>query len=187
MARICVDRTLSKGVDRQTAARVAAKVLVKTALQRGSSDNITVVFIDLQARMGRSISYQRSTSLNLQVGSLRVNSNSGAAGPGPSGLGFSVGHGLGLCSTAPADGDNGEEGEQPLPLASTISAPTGGLSLHADPPEPPEAWPRLAPRRSVAGVPSGAGPFQPHAPTMPARPSSLRPRPEQQQPDEGGQ
>lgn len=47
VASACVERAQVRGADRQAALRVAAQVLVKAALQQGSSDNITVVLVDL--------------------------------------------------------------------------------------------------------------------------------------------
>ncbi|KAJ9517833.1 hypothetical protein QJQ45_004141 [Haematococcus lacustris] len=48
LARVCVLRALSRGVDRQTSLRLAAQLLVKSALQAGSRDNVTVLLVDLQ-------------------------------------------------------------------------------------------------------------------------------------------
>ena len=42
-----MQRTVSKGADRRTAARVATKVLIQAAMARGSRDNITVLVVDL--------------------------------------------------------------------------------------------------------------------------------------------
>lgn len=47
IARACCQRSMSKGADKQTALRVATKVLIKVALQRGSHDNITVIAADI--------------------------------------------------------------------------------------------------------------------------------------------
>lgn len=41
-------RAQERDVSRDTAARVAASVLMRVALDKGSSDNITVVVLDLR-------------------------------------------------------------------------------------------------------------------------------------------
>lgn len=47
LARRCFNRAKERGAERDTASRVAASVLMRAALDRGSSDNITVTVIDL--------------------------------------------------------------------------------------------------------------------------------------------
>ncbi len=47
LAQRCLRRAQQRGASRQTAARVAASVLTRAAIDQGSSDNITVVVIDL--------------------------------------------------------------------------------------------------------------------------------------------
>lgn len=47
LARRCFNRAKERGAEADTASRVAASVLMRAALDRGSSDNITVTVIDL--------------------------------------------------------------------------------------------------------------------------------------------
>lgn len=47
LARRCFNRAKERGAEPETASRVAASVLMRAALDRGSSDNITVTVIDL--------------------------------------------------------------------------------------------------------------------------------------------
>lgn len=47
LAKRCFRRAKERGAEPETAARVAASVLMKAALDRGSNDNITVVVVDL--------------------------------------------------------------------------------------------------------------------------------------------
>ncbi len=47
LARRCLARARSRGSSRQNAARVAATVLTRAAVDRGSRDNVTVVVVDL--------------------------------------------------------------------------------------------------------------------------------------------
>lgn len=54
IARRCLDRATGKGVSRQSAARIAAKVLMRAAMHRGSRDNVTVLVVDLQPQRGVS-------------------------------------------------------------------------------------------------------------------------------------
>lgn len=48
LASRCFMRAQERSVSRDTAARVAASVLMRVALDKGSSDNITVVVLDLR-------------------------------------------------------------------------------------------------------------------------------------------
>jgi len=48
LARRCFHRAKERGAAPETAARVAASVLMKAALDRGSNDNITVTVVDLR-------------------------------------------------------------------------------------------------------------------------------------------
>ncbi len=52
IARRCLDRATGKGVGRASACRIAAKVLMRAATERGSRDNITVIVVDLQEQRG---------------------------------------------------------------------------------------------------------------------------------------
>lgn len=47
LAKRCLQRAQQRGASRQTAARVAAAVLTRAAVDKGSSDNVTVVVVDL--------------------------------------------------------------------------------------------------------------------------------------------
>lgn len=47
LAQRCLKRAQQRGASRQTAARVAASVLTRAAIDQGSSDNVTVVVVDL--------------------------------------------------------------------------------------------------------------------------------------------
>jgi serine/threonine protein phosphatase PrpC len=47
LAKKCVRRARQRGSSRQSAARVAATVLTRAAVDRGSRDNVTVVIVDL--------------------------------------------------------------------------------------------------------------------------------------------
>jgi protein phosphatase 2C len=49
LARLCIERAVVRGASRPSALRVAANVLVKAALKQGSSDNITVIIMDLES------------------------------------------------------------------------------------------------------------------------------------------
>ncbi len=44
----CLQRSIDKGTSRKAAVRVAATVLTRAAVDRGSKDNVTVVIIDLK-------------------------------------------------------------------------------------------------------------------------------------------
>lgn len=48
VARRCFERAAGRNASRLVATRIACKVLVKAAAQRGSTDNVTVVVVDLQ-------------------------------------------------------------------------------------------------------------------------------------------
>jgi len=47
LAQRCLKRARQRGASRQAAARVAASVLTRAAVDQGSSDNVTVVVVDL--------------------------------------------------------------------------------------------------------------------------------------------
>lgn len=48
LAARCLKRAQERGASRKAAARIAASVLTRAAMDRGSKDNITVVIVDLQ-------------------------------------------------------------------------------------------------------------------------------------------
>lgn len=48
LARRCFQRAKDRGAAPETASRVAASVLMRAALDRGSNDNITVTVVDLR-------------------------------------------------------------------------------------------------------------------------------------------
>ena len=52
LAARCLKRAQERGASRKAAARIAASVLTRAAMDRGSKDNITVVIIDLQGTGG---------------------------------------------------------------------------------------------------------------------------------------
>lgn len=49
LAMRCLHRAWEKGASRKAAVRIAASVLTKAAVDRGSKDNVTVVIVDLKA------------------------------------------------------------------------------------------------------------------------------------------
>lgn len=48
----CLQRAREKGASSKSAVRIAASVLTKAAIDRGSKDNVTVVVVDLKAPLG---------------------------------------------------------------------------------------------------------------------------------------
>ncbi|GAX81681.1 hypothetical protein CEUSTIGMA_g9109.t1 [Chlamydomonas eustigma] len=52
LALRCMMRAWEKGAGRKAAARIAASVLTKAAIDRGSKDNVTVVIVDLRSGVG---------------------------------------------------------------------------------------------------------------------------------------
>jgi serine/threonine protein phosphatase PrpC len=55
LAKRCLRRARQRGASRQTAARIAATVLTRAAVDRGSRDNVTVVVVDLSRRAAACI------------------------------------------------------------------------------------------------------------------------------------
>lgn len=47
LAKRCLRRARQRGASRHSAARIAATVLTRAAVDRGSRDNVTVVVVDL--------------------------------------------------------------------------------------------------------------------------------------------
>lgn len=54
MASRCISRSMERGMSRHGACRVAASVLTKVALERGSRDNITVIVVDITLQPTRN-------------------------------------------------------------------------------------------------------------------------------------
>ena len=54
LAKRCLRRARQRGATRQSAARIAATVLTRAAVDRGSRDNVTVVVVDLMSGNGPS-------------------------------------------------------------------------------------------------------------------------------------
>ena len=48
LASRCLKRALERGAARKSAVRIAASVLTKAAVEKGSKDNVTVLIIDLK-------------------------------------------------------------------------------------------------------------------------------------------
>ncbi len=55
LAKRCLRRARQRGATRQSAARIAATVLTRAAVDRGSRDNVTVVVVDLMSGEAFSI------------------------------------------------------------------------------------------------------------------------------------
>jgi len=49
IARRCLERAAIRGISRHAATRIAAKVLMRAAMHRGSRDNVTVIVFDLRS------------------------------------------------------------------------------------------------------------------------------------------
>ena len=49
LAKRCLRRARQRGATRHSAARIAATVLTRAAVDRGSRDNVTVVVVDLSS------------------------------------------------------------------------------------------------------------------------------------------
>ncbi|GFH23417.1 PPM-type phosphatase domain-containing protein [Haematococcus lacustris] len=62
LAMRCMNRAWEKGATRKAAARIAASVLTKAAIDRGSKDNITVVIIDLKTPQPMSSNHEPSST-----------------------------------------------------------------------------------------------------------------------------
>eukprot|EP00798_Chlamydomonas_sp_ICE-L_P030462 gene30462-35473_t len=54
--KLCISRAISKGADLESALRVAARILVRTAADVGSKDNVTVIVVDLSTRAQARVS-----------------------------------------------------------------------------------------------------------------------------------
>ena len=63
LAKRCLRRARQRGATRQSAARIAATVLTRAAVDRGSRDNVTVVVVDLMSG-GLKLHIPRLCSIN---------------------------------------------------------------------------------------------------------------------------
>ena len=79
LAMRCIRRARDKGASPKVAARVAATILTKAAMDRGSRDNITVMVIDLSRRGGRCCSRGGGGGSTCSAGGM--SSCDGGAGP----------------------------------------------------------------------------------------------------------
>mmetsp|Transcript_37084 Transcript_37084/g.109357 ORF Transcript_37084/g.109357 Transcript_37084/m.109357 type:complete len:589 (-) Transcript_37084:244-2010(-) len=61
----CLARAAEKGAGRKAAVRIAASVLTKAAIDRGSKDNVTVVIIDMRAPGADSMRLPASQSMHV--------------------------------------------------------------------------------------------------------------------------
>ena len=61
LAKRCLRRARQRGATRQSAARIAATVLTRAAVDRGSRDNVTVVVVDLMSGIGSVMFCKDST------------------------------------------------------------------------------------------------------------------------------
>lgn len=102
LAKKCLLRAQQRGSSRQSAARVAATVLTRAAVDRGSRDNVTVVIVDLT-----------SSSDDAEVRRLGSNAS----------LGHVSAHGVNLSS-----GSGSEEPHVPVPAPASI--PVSQMTPH---------------------------------------------------------
>ena len=65
LASRCFKRAREKGASRSAAVRIAAAVLTKAAIDRGSKDNVTVVIVDV-SNVGRSGEAPTSATVTLK-------------------------------------------------------------------------------------------------------------------------
>lgn len=68
LAKRCLRRARQRGASRQSAARIAATVLTRAAVDRGSRDNVTVVVVDLSTATAEADSLNRAPSAAAAVG-----------------------------------------------------------------------------------------------------------------------
>lgn len=66
LAKRCLRRARQRGATRQSAARIAATVLTRAAVDRGSRDNVTVVVVDLMSGKGSLIKQSESGACGSQ-------------------------------------------------------------------------------------------------------------------------
>lgn len=62
LAKRCLRRARQRGASRQSAARIAATVLTRAAVDRGSRDNVTVVVVDLSSASSEADTLARAPS-----------------------------------------------------------------------------------------------------------------------------
>ncbi len=115
----CIKRAREKGASRNAAVRIAASVLTKAAIDRGSKDNVTVVIVDLRNEKSG--------------GGSGMGAGAAAAAQPAAGETSSVGQ-------APACGDTprmlkppqeAERGAVELPAPPAAADPASGISLAA--------------------------------------------------------
>ena len=75
LAKKCLIRARQRGSSRQNAARVAATVLTRAAVDRGSRDNVTVVIVDLTSTQDGKCDTDVGPGLLHQCDSLPININ----------------------------------------------------------------------------------------------------------------
>lgn len=68
LAKRCLRRARQRGASRQSAARIAATVLTRAAVDRGSRDNVTVVVVDLASASAEAHALARAPSAAAAVG-----------------------------------------------------------------------------------------------------------------------
>ena len=64
LAKRCLRRARQRGATRQSAARIAATVLTRAAVDHGSRDNVTVVVVDLMSGTDNSSIWQNPDALH---------------------------------------------------------------------------------------------------------------------------
>ncbi len=70
LAKRCLRRARQRGASRHSAARIAATVLTRAAVDRGSRDNVTVVVVDLSRCARGPCCLSRSTQACLSFAEL---------------------------------------------------------------------------------------------------------------------
>lgn len=137
LAKKCLLRAQQRGSSRQSAARVAATVLTRAAVDRGSRDNVTVVIVDLTA-----------SSEDPEV--RRLGSNA------------SLGHVSGQCHNHNLSSGSGSEEAVPAPIPVSQMTPHQRLQQYQDNrrvihgptfDEPPQAQSQSQPKTGSAGAP----------------------------------
>lgn len=83
LAKRCLRRARQRGASRQSAARIAATVLTRAAVDRGSRDNVTVVVVDLSTASAEADALARAPSAAAAVGGDDPNDDTLSSGPSP--------------------------------------------------------------------------------------------------------